>query len=295
MAVIIDGKKVAEDIRAEVSEEVQSLKNDVRAPHLTVILVGDDPASHMYVKNKGKDCEKVGINSETLNYPSNLKQVELIRLIQDLNVNPKVHGILVQLPLPDHIDENAIIKTISPEKDVDGFHPVNVGKLFSGANNGFVPCTPAGIVELLIRYHYPPEGKKVVIVGRSIIVGKPLGLLLLRKQDKRGNATVTLCHSRTPNLGEVTKTADILVAAVGKPVLIKKDMIKKGAVIIDVGVNRVEDVSCKKGYRFIGDVDFDEVSQIAEAISPVPGGVGPMTRALLLKNTLQAYRQKEGI
>ena len=295
MAIIIDGKKVAEDIRGEVSEEVQTLKNKGGTPHLTVILVGEDPASQMYVKNKRKDCEKVGIASETLTYPSDLKQTELIQLIQDLNANPNVHGILVQLPLPGHIDENEIIQTISPEKDVDGFHPINVGKLFSGATDGFVPCTPAGIVELLIRYHYPPEGKKIVIVGRSNIVGKPLGLLLLRKQDKKGNATVTFCHSRTPNLGEVTRTADILVAAVGKPGLIRKDMVKKGAVVIDVGINRVEYVFCAKGYRFVGDVDCDEVSLVAEAISPVPGGVGPMTRALLLKNTLQAYRQIKGI
>ncbi len=292
MAIIIDGKKVAEEIRREVSKEVRSFKN---TPHLTVILVGEDPASQIYVKNKRKDCEKVGIASETLTYSSDFKQTELIRVIQDLNVNPEVNGILVQLPLPKHIDENLIIETISPEKDVDGFHPINIGKLFSGASDGFVPCTPAGIVELLIRYHYPPEGKKVVIVGRSSIVGKPLGLLLLKKEDKRGNATVTLCHSRTPDLGEITRSADILVAAVGKPGLIRKDMVKKGVVVIDVGTNRIEDSSCKNGYRFVGDVDFEEVSLIAEAISPVPGGVGPMTRALLLKNTLQAYRQLNGI
>jgi methylenetetrahydrofolate dehydrogenase (NADP+)/methenyltetrahydrofolate cyclohydrolase len=292
VAVIIDGKKVAEEIHREVSEEVRSFKS---TPHLTVILVGEDPASQTYVKNKRKDCEKVGIASETLAYSSDLKQTELIQVIQDLNIDHKVHGILVQLPLPRHIDENAIIQTISPEKDVDGFHPINIGKLFSGASDGFVSCTPAGIVELLIRYHYPPEGKKAVIVGRSSIVGKPLGLLLLRKEDKRGNATVTLCHSRTPDLGEITRSADILVAAVGKPGLIRKDMVKKGVVVIDVGTNRIEDSSCKNGYRFVGDVDFEEVSLVAEAISPVPGGVGPMTRALLLKNTLQAYRQLNGI
>ncbi len=292
MAVIIDGKKVAEEIREEIKKEVRDLKSP---PNLTVILVGEDPASQIYVKNKGKDCEKVGMISETITYPSDVKQSELMRLIQKLNENPDVHGILVQLPLPNHINENIIIQTISPEKDVDGFHPINIGKLFSGANDGFVPCTPAGIVELLIRYNYLPEGKKVVIVGRSSIVGKPLGLLLLRKQEKRGNATVTICHSRTPNLGEITKTGDILIAAVGKPGLIHKDMIKKGAVVIDVGVNRIEDVSCTKGYRFVGDVCFNEVSLVADAISPVPGGVGPMTRALLLKNTVQAYRQIKGI
>jgi len=290
MAQIIEGKEIAQKIRDEVADEVQQLKKEGIVPHLTVILVGENPASQVYVRMKGKACEKAGISSETLTYPATITQAELIDRIVKLNKNPKVHGILVQLPLPSHIDENLILETISPGKDVDGFHPVNVGKLASGLLDGFVPATPAGIVELLVRSNHPPDGKHVVVVGRSNIVGKPVGLLLLRKQ-KGANATVTFCHSRTKDLGAVTRTGEILIAAIGQAEIIKKDMVKPGAVVIDVGVNRVDDPTQPNGYRLVGDVDFKEVSKIAEAITPVPGGVGPMTIALLLKNTVKACRQ----
>lgn len=290
MAMIIDGKKIALEIREEVALEVQELKKQGIQPHLTAVLAGDDPASHVYVRNKKKACEKAGISAETLMLSKDTQQTELITLIQDLNENPGVHGILVQLPLPSHIDEQVVLETIYPQKDVDGFHPVNVGKLTAGLTDGFVPATPTGIVELLLRSQNPPDGKHVVIVGRSNIVGKPLGLLLLRKA-KGGNATVTFCHSRTENLESITREADILVAAIGYPEMIRKEMVKPGAVVIDVGINRVEDATRPKGYRLVGDVQFSEVSQVAKAITPVPGGVGPMTIALLLKNTLMACKR----
>lgn len=290
MAMIIDGKKIALEIREEVALEVQELKKRGIQPHLTAVLLGDDPASHVYVRNKKKACEKAGISAETLMLSKDTQQTELITLIQDLNENPGVHGILVQLPLPSHIDEQVVLETIYPQKDVDGFHPVNVGKLTAGLTDGFVPATPTGIVELLLRSQNPPDGKHVVIVGRSNIVGKPLGLLLLRKA-KGGNATVTFCHSRTENLESITREADILVAAIGYPEMIRKEMVKPGAVVIDVGVNRVEDATRPKGYRLVGDVQFSEVSEVAKAITPVPGGVGPMTIALLLKNTLMACKR----
>lgn len=292
MAYIIDGKKIAQEIRQEVGSEVQKLKRRGIHPHLTVVLVGENPASQVYVRMKGKACEEVGILSETLTFPDSLTQAELLDVIHDLNDNPEIHGILVQLPLPPHIDENLILETISPDKDVDGFHPINVGKLASGQSDGFVPATPAGVLELLMRTNNPPEGKHVVIVGRSNIVGKPLGLLLLRKQ-KGGNATVTFCHSRTQNLGSITQKADILVAAIGRPEMIRKEMVKPGAVVIDVGVNRVEDSTRPKGYRLVGDVHFEGVSEVAKAITPVPGGVGPMTIALLLRNTLKASKRDQ--
>jgi len=292
MAYIIDGKKIAQEIRQEVGSEVQKLKRRGIQPHLTVVLVGENPASQVYVRMKGKACEEVGILSGTLTFPDSLTQAELLDVIHDLNDNPEIHGILVQLPLPPHIDENLILETISPDKDVDGFHPINVGKLASGQSDGFVPATPAGVLELLMRTNNPPEGKHVVIVGRSNIVGKPLGLLLLRKQ-KGGNATVTFCHSRTRNLGSITQKADILVAAIGHAEMIRKEMVKPGAVVIDVGVNRVEDSTRPKGYRLVGDVHFEGVSEVAKAITPVPGGVGPMTIALLLRNTLKASKRDQ--
>ena len=290
MAMIIDGKKIAQEIREEVALEVQEMKERGLQPQLTAVLVGDDPASHVYVRNKKKACEKAGISAETLLLSEDTQQAELIKLIQDLNDNPGVNGILVQLPLPSHIDEQVVLETIYPEKDVDGFHPVNVGRLTAGLTDGFVPATPMGIVELLLRSQNPPDGKHVVIVGRSNIVGKPLGLLLLRKA-KGGNATVTFCHSSTENLESITREADILVAAIGYPEMIRKEMVKPGAVVIDVGVNRVEDATRPKGYRLVGDVQFSEVSEVAKAITPVPGGVGPMTIALLLKNTLMACKK----
>jgi len=289
MTSIIDGKKIALEIREEIASEVQELIIQGIIPHLSVIIVGDDPASHVYVRMKQKACEKTGISSDTLKFPATMKQGKLIEVIQSLNENPDIHGILVQLPLPSHINESLILEAILPEKDVDGFHPKNVGKLTSGLDDGFIPATPAGIIELLIRSGHTIEGKHAVIVGRSNIVGKPVSLLLLRKTET-GNATVTVCHSRTPDIGQITRQADILIAAVGKPEMIRKEMVKPGAVVIDVGVNRVEDSTHPKGYCLKGDVHFREVSEIAEAITPVPGGVGPMTIALLLRNTLKAAK-----
>ena len=291
MTVVIDGKRIAQDIRDEITAEVSELRKKDLHPHLSVVLVGENPASHVYVRMKAKACKEAGMSSETLTFPDSVSQDELLRVVHDLNKNKNVHGILVQLPLPDQIDENVILLAIAPEKDVDGFHPVNVGKLTTGMTDGFVPATPAGILELLLRSGYSPTGKHVVVVGRSNLVGKPLGLLLLRKGEG-GNATVTYCHSRTKDLGQVTKLGDILVAAVGRPNTITKEMVKLGAVVIDVGTNRVEDSTKKRGYRLVGDVDFDGVSTVAEAITPVPGGVGPMTIALLLRNTLQACTQQ---
>jgi len=291
-AKIIDGKAVSKIVRQEVSEGVAELKKSGIVPHLAVVLVGEDAASQTYVRNKKRACEKVGISSDTLLRPAAMTQDELVSLVEQLNADPRVHGILVQLPLPDHIDEQVIINTISPEKDVDGFHPVNMGKLALGAMDGFVSCTPMGIVELLLRNGYNPAGKHVVVIGRSNIVGKPLSLLLMRKKEG-GNATVTVCHSRTENLPEITRTADILIAAIGRPEMVRRDMVKPGAVVIDVGTSRVDDPVAEKGYRLSGDVKFDEVSEIAGAITPVPGGVGPMTIALLLKNTLLAAEKSQ--
>jgi methylenetetrahydrofolate dehydrogenase (NADP+)/methenyltetrahydrofolate cyclohydrolase len=236
---------------------------------------------------KAKACGEAGIISDTLRYHDTISQAALLDIVEKLNRDKSVHGILVQLPLPKHIDESTIIESIHPDKDVDGFHPVNVGKLVSGVPGGFVPCTPAGVIELLKRSGNLPEGKHVVIVGRSNIVGKPVGLLLLRKL-KEGNATVTFCHSRTPDIGKMIREADILIAAVGSPEMIRGDMLKENVVVIDVGVNRVDDASRPKGYRLAGDVHFEEASEIASAITPVPGGVGPMTIAFLLRNTVTA-------
>ncbi|HHS13215.1 MAG TPA: bifunctional 5,10-methylene-tetrahydrofolate dehydrogenase/5,10-methylene-tetrahydrofolate cyclohydrolase [bacterium] len=290
MAKLIQGKPIAQTIRQEVASETANLKKNGIQPHLTVVLVGENPASQVYVRMKSKACNEAGIESETLILDSGITEEKLLNIIHELNQNPKVHGILVQLPLPDAIHEDRILEAILPSKDVDGFHPVNVGKLMTGMTDGFVPATPSGILELLMRSGYPPQGKHVVVVGRSNIVGKPAGMLLLRK-GREGDATVTFCHSRTPDLASVTKRADILIAAIGRPRMITQDMVKPGVVVIDVGVNRVEDPSTEKGYRLEGDVDFDTVSQIAEAITPVPGGVGPMTIACLLQNTIKACKQ----
>jgi methylenetetrahydrofolate dehydrogenase (NADP+)/methenyltetrahydrofolate cyclohydrolase len=240
---------------------------------------------------KGRATEKAGFYSRQIDLPVEVSQDELLGIVEGLNADPRVHGILVQLPLPKHIDSSLIIRAIDPAKDVDGFHPSNAGRLAIGDPNVLAPCTPAGVVEMLLRSGYDPSGRHVVIVGRSAIVGRPLALLLLR-DTRGGNATVTVAHSRTKNLADVTRSADILVAAVGKAELIKGDMVRKGAVVIDVGVNRVDDPAAPKGYRLVGDVAFDEVSKVAEAISPVPGGVGPMTITMLLKNTLEAARRQ---
>ncbi|HDQ46034.1 MAG TPA: bifunctional methylenetetrahydrofolate dehydrogenase/methenyltetrahydrofolate cyclohydrolase FolD [bacterium] len=294
MAKLIDGRKIAENIRNEVADEVRRLKDRGVNPHLSVVLVGDDPASKVYVRMKGKACQETGIGSETLIFPESLSQDELVRTIRRLNADPKINGILVQSPLPRHLDEHAVIELIDPIKDVDAFHPYNVGKLAAGFTDGYLPCTPVGVQELLLRSGYSPEGKHVVIVGRSNIVGKPLGLILVQKA-KGANATVTWCHSRTRDLPEITRSADILVAAIGQAEFITREMVKPGAVVIDVGVNRVPDEASDKGYRIAGDVAFDPVSEIAEAITPVPGGVGPMTIAMLLRNTVLACRRQHGI
>ncbi|MEM2944341.1 MAG: bifunctional methylenetetrahydrofolate dehydrogenase/methenyltetrahydrofolate cyclohydrolase FolD [Methanomassiliicoccales archaeon] len=284
VAKLIDGNEIAGQIREELKKKIADLKSKGVTPGLAVILVGDDPASQVYVRMKGKACEELGLYSETIRLPANYPEEALLKMIDDLNVNPKIHGILVQLPLPDHINETKVLNRIDPEKDVDGFHPVNVGRMLIG-DPGFLPCTPHGIQELLMRSGNSPEGKHVVVVGRSNIVGKPVAAILMQKKPG-ANATVTVCHSRTKNLPEVTRMGDILIAAMGVPEFIKADMVKEGAVVIDVGVNRVDDPSSKKGYKLVGDVDFDAVKQKASAITPVPGGVGPMTIVMLMKNTV---------
>lgn len=284
VAKLIDGNEIAGQIREELKKKIADLKSKGVTPGLAVILVGDDPASQVYVRMKGKACEELGLYSETIRLPANYPEEALLKMIDDLNVNPKIHGILVQLPLPDHINETKVLNRIDPEKDVDGFHPVNVGRMLIG-DPGFLPCTPHGIQELLVRSGNSPEGKHVVVVGRSNIVGKPVAAILMQKKPG-ANATVTVCHSRTKNLPEVTRMGDILIAAMGVPEFIKADMVKEGAVVIDVGVNRVDDPSSKKGYKLVGDVDFDAVKQKASAITPVPGGVGPMTIVMLMKNTV---------
>ncbi len=292
-AKIIDGKQLAETIRAEIKKHIDELRASTGIiPGLAVILVGENPASEVYVRNKQKACEKIGMYSELHTFPVDVTQNVVLNKVKELNEDDKIHGILVQLPLPEHISENIILTSIKPEKDVDGFHPVNVGRLVQGAET-FVPCTPLGIREMLLRSNITIQGQHVVIVGRSNIVGKPLALLLMQKNEK-GNATVTVCHSRTKNLREITSQADILVAAIGKAEFIKPDMIKEGAVVIDVGTNRVDDPEKPRGYRLTGDVEFESVKEKAAAISPVPGGVGPMTITMLLYNTLRAAALHHG-
>lgn len=291
-ANIIKGSEIAEQIRAELRTDIAALKEKGITPGLAVVLVGEDPASQSYVRMKGKACEDLGLFSQTIVKPADTSEEELLALIDSLNADPRIHGILVQLPLPKHIDENKVILRIEPDKDVDGFHPVNVGKMLIG-EPGFLPCTPHGIQEMLMRSGNDPEGKHVVVVGRSNIVGKPVAAILVQKK-KGANATVTIAHSRTKDLASITRAGDILVAAMGSPEFIKADMVKEGAVVIDVGSNRIEDPSAKKGYRWAGDVDFDNVKEKASAITPVPGGVGPMTIVMLMKNTvLSASRTLE--
>lgn len=285
----IDGNKIAEDVRFSLKKEVQSLTTSGCVPGLAVVLVGEDSASKIYVNMKTKRCAELGINSRTIPLPVDTSRTKLLTVIDELNKDDSVHGILVQLPLPRQIDEQQILNAISPAKDVDGFHPVNRGKLAAGAD-GFVPCTPLGIQEMLLRSDVNPAGKHVVIVGRSNLVGLPMALILVQKKEG-ANATVTVCHSRTEDLPGLTKQADILIAAMGRPEVITADMVKEGAVVIDVGVNRVEDLTAEKGYRIVGDVDFGPVSEKAAAISPVPGGVGPMTIAMLIHNTVKAAKQ----
>jgi methylenetetrahydrofolate dehydrogenase (NADP+)/methenyltetrahydrofolate cyclohydrolase len=290
MAEIIDGKKIAEDIKREVKEETQRLKETKGiVPGLAVILVGDNPASQSYVKSKGKACEAIGFYSITEIMPATISEQALLAKINEFNHDSKIHGLLVQLPLPKHINEQKIIEAIDPRKDVDGFHPMSIGKLVIGLDT-FKSCTPAGIQELLVRSGNDPSGKHVVVVGRSNIVGKPIANILLQKQ-RGANAVVTVAHTGASDLTSYIKSADILIAAIGKPEFITGAMLKPGAVIIDVGINRVEDASSPKGYRIVGDVHFESASKVAKAITPVPGGVGLMTVAMLMKNTLKAAQR----
>ena len=286
--ILIDGKTIAQDIRNELKADIDKLKSEGKGvPGLVAILVGENPASEIYVRNKAKACEEIGMNAKTEKYPASMSQEELLNLIQSYNSNRDYHGILVQLPLPKQINEDKIIEAISPQKDVDGFHPISVGNLVIG-KPAFRSCTPAGIQELLIRYNIDTKGKHLVVLGRSNIVGKPIANIMLQKKEF-ANSIVTVCHSAASDISYYTKQADILVAAIGSPQFVKKDMVKEGVVVIDVGINRVEDSSTKKGYRVVGDVDFDAVSKKASFITPVPGGVGPMTIAMLLKNTYEAF------
>jgi methylenetetrahydrofolate dehydrogenase (NADP+)/methenyltetrahydrofolate cyclohydrolase len=285
MAVLIDGNALAAEIRAEVQTEVAQLRSETGiVPGLNLLLVGEDPASAVYVRNKGKDCEKVGITSTILRLPATATEQEVLEVVLAWNADASVHGILVQLPLPKHINEHRVINAISPLKDVDGFHPESAGKVMIGLD-GFIPCTPYGVLEMLRRYKIETSGKHAVVVGRSNIVGKPLSILLAQKRSP-GNATVTICHTGTPDIAAYTRTADILISAVGSHGVITKDHVKPGAVVIDVGINRI---TLPDGTnKLVGDVLFDEVEPMAQAITPVPGGVGPMTRAMLLRNTLKA-------
>ncbi len=287
-AKIIDGKAIAAQIREEAKNEVEALKDRGVTPCLAAVLVGDVAASKVYVKNKRRACEKVGITSVLHTPAADVSEPELLKLINELNNDPAVHGILVQLPLPKHIDETKVIEAIDPSKDVDGFHPFNVGRLVIGLDT-FRSCTPAGVQELLLRSGIEVAGKHVVIIGRSNIVGKPMANIVVQK-EKGANATVTICHSWTKNLNEICRQADILISALGKPEFVRPDMIKPGAVVIDVGINRIDDPSSNKGYKLVGDVDFEPVSKVASAITPVPGGVGPMTVAMLMVNTVKAAR-----
>lgn len=283
-AAIIDGKQIAFEVRNEVAEKVKLLKEKGIVPCLAVILVGENPASVSYVTGKQKALAEAGMADRSLHLPETTTEAELLKIIEDLNEDKTVHGILVQLPLPKHIDEEKVILAIRPEKDVDGFHPMNVGNLVIG-KKAFLPCTPHGILVLLEKMKIQTSGKHAVVVGRSNIVGKPVSLLLLRRD---ANCTVTICHTGTENLPEITKQADILIAAVGKPHAVTKEMVKEGAVVIDVGVNRILDSTKKSGFRLVGDCDFDEIKEIASCITPVPGGVGPMTIAMLMQNTLES-------
>jgi len=292
-AKIIDGKQVAADIRVELKAEVAKLREQGVVPGLGVILVGEDPASNSYVTAKERTCEELGIYSDDNRLPAETPQEELMQLIGKMNADPKINGILVQLPLPKHMNESEVLFAIDPAKDVDGFHPVSVGKMVVG-EKAFLSCTPHGVLHLLLRSGVTIEGAHVVIVGRSNIVGKPLANMLIQKSPT-GNATVTVCHTRTKNLADHTRQADILVAAVGRPNTITADMVKDGVAVIDVGVNRVEDATKKRGYRLVGDVDFEAVKEKASLITPVPGGVGPMTITMLMVNTVESAKRAAGL
>lgn len=287
---LIDGKAIAQRINAESRSATEELKARGVTPGLAVVLVGDDPASRAYVRSKDKMCQELGMHSVKHELAATTSQVELIALVQELNADPRIHGILVQSPPPKHIDERAVVEAIDPRKDVDGFHPVNVAKVALGDPDAFVPCTPLGCQRLLIESGIETSGAHAVVLGRSMIVGKPLALLLMQK-GKGGDATVTVAHSRTKKLPEVCRSADILIAAIGQPQLVKDDFVREGAVVIDVGINRIADPASPKGSRLVGDVAFDEVAPKCRAITPVPGGVGPMTIAMLMANTIAAARR----
>jgi len=291
--LLIDGKAIAEQIKSELKAKVEAYKQRTgKVAGLSVIIIGENPASQIYVRNKAKSCVEIGMNSEVIELPATISQAELLQQIDVLNHNPDVHGILVQQPLPKQIDDFAVTLAIRPEKDVDGFHPENVGKLCIGRlDECFIACTPFGVIELFKRYQIETEGKHCVIVGRSNIVGKPMAMLMMQKL-KPMNATVTVCHSATPNISDFTRQADILIAAIGKANFITAEMVKSGAVVIDVGINQLDDPTKKSGKRLVGDVEFEGVSKIASAITPVPGGVGPMTIAMLLTNTLKAFERQ---
>ena len=286
---LIDGAKLADQVKAEVAGRVAELKARGITPGLSVVLVGDDPASAVYVGAKERTCIELGMHGETIRRPATITQPELLAIVERLNDDPKVHGILVQMPLPKHINADAIVRRIRPDKDVDGFHPVNVGKLLIGEKDGFAPCTPAGVLHMLKAYDVPTAGADCVIIGRSNIVGKPMAALMVQAGV---DATVTICHSRTRNLGSHTRRADVLIVAAGRPAMVTADMVKPGAVVIDVGMNRVPDATKKSGTRLSGDVDFDSVREVASLITPVPGGVGKMTIAMLMANTVRAAAQQ---
>ena len=290
---LIDGKRIANEVHAETRAAVEALQAQGITPGLAVVLVGDDPASRAYVRSKDKMSKELGIYSVKHELPAETTQEALVALVHQLNADPAIHGILVQSPPPAHIDEAAVVAAIDPRKDVDGFHPVNVAKLALDDPTGFVPCTPLGCQRLLLASGIDPAGKHAVVLGRSMIVGKPMALLLMAK-GKGGDATVTVVHSRSRNLPELTRQADILIAAIGRPGFVKAEHVREGAVVIDVGINRVEDPANAKGYRIVGDVAFEEVAPKCSAITPVPGGVGPMTIALLMANTVKACRQITG-
>ncbi len=286
--IIIDGKEVSEEIKIELTEKVKNKKNEIgKVPGLVTILVGDNPASLSYVTMKGKACDQIGMYSILEKHDSSMKEDELLNLVEKYNNDESIHGILVQLPLPKHINEDKIIEAINPSKDVDGFHPINVGNLVIG-KEAFFPCTPYGILELIKRYNIETKGKHCVVVGRSNIVGKPIANMMLQKKEG-ANCIVTVCHSAAKDLSIFTKTADILIAAIGSPNFIKGDMVKEGVAVIDVGINRVDDISAKKGYKIVGDVEYDSVANKSSYFTPVPGGVGPMTIAMLMKNTYTAF------
>ena len=288
---LIDGKKIAENIKREIAIEVERIKDkDGKVPHLAAILVGEDPASETYVSSKGKACKEVGFDSSTYRFPADISEKELLETVEFINNDPEIDGLIVQLPLPKHIDNQKVIQHIRPEKDVDGFHPVNVGRMTIGLP-AYISATPNGVMELILRSGIQTTGKSCVILGRSNIVGKPMSLLMARNAEP-GNATVTVCHSKTKNIKEITSQADILIVAIGQPEFVTADMVKEGAIVIDVGIHRVESSQTKSGFRLIGDVKFDEVSKKASHITPVPGGVGPMTIVSLLLNTLKAAKKE---